>query len=125
MKCPFCNPSPSDIKFSNELCYAREDAFPVSPGHMLIIPFRHIADFFEIKDDERMAMFELLWLVRDRALEALSPGGFNVGVNAGEVAGQTVMHVHLHLIPRFKGDVADPRGGVRWIIPAKARYWPG
>jgi diadenosine tetraphosphate (Ap4A) HIT family hydrolase len=125
MKCPFCHPSPSDIKFSNELCYAREDSFPVSPGHMLVIPFRHVADLFEIKDDERTAMFELLWLVRDRSLEALSPDGFNVGINAGEAAGQTVMHVHLHIIPRFKGDVADPRGGVRWIIPAKARYWPG
>ena len=125
MKCPFCSPVPSDIKLRNELCYAREDAFPVSPGHTLIVPFRHVADFFELKEDEVKAMLELLWRVRDRALEALKPGGFNVGVNAGEVAGQTVMHVHLHLIPRFKGDVADPRSGVRWIIPTKARYWPG
>lgn len=111
------------MKFSNELWYAREDAFPVSPGHMLVIPFRHIADFFEINDNERTAMFELLWQVRDRSIESLSPAGFNVGVNAGEAAGQTVMHVHLHLIPRFKGDVTDPRGGVRWVVPTKACYW--
>ena len=122
MKCPFCHPGPSEIKLRNDLCYVREDSFPVSPGHMLVIPFRHVADFFEIMDDERTAMFELLWLARDRSLETLSPGGFNVGINAGEVAGQTVMHVHLHLIPRFDGDVADPRGGVRWIFPEKAQY---
>jgi diadenosine tetraphosphate (Ap4A) HIT family hydrolase len=122
--CPFCSPAHSVIKFSNELCYAREDAFPVSPGHMLIIPFRHFAGFFEIRDDEHTAMFELLRQVRHEALKAFKPDGFNVGINAGEAAGQTVMHVHLHLIPRFRGGIADPRGGVRWIIPAKARYWP-
>jgi diadenosine tetraphosphate (Ap4A) HIT family hydrolase len=123
MNCPFCNPGPPAIKFSNQLCYAREDGFPVSPGHLLIIPFRHVPDFFDLSEEERTATFELLWVAKGKLSEALKPGGFNVGVNAGKVAGQTVMHVHLHLIPRFAGDVDDPRGGVRWIIPGKARYW--
>jgi diadenosine tetraphosphate (Ap4A) HIT family hydrolase len=123
MKCPFCNPSPALFKFSNQLCYARDDGFPVSPGHLLIIPFRHVPDFFDLSEGERTAIFELLWVAKSKLSEALKPGGFNVGVNAGQVAGQTVMHVHLHLIPRFAGDVADPRGGIRWIVPGKARYW--
>lgn len=123
MACPFCNPGPTAIKLSNQLSYAREDGFPVSPGHLLIIPLRHVSDFFDLTEEERTAMFELLWVAKKHLSEALKPGGFNVGVNAGEVAGQTVMHVHLHLIPRYAGDVPDPRGGVRWVIPEKGRYW--
>ena len=123
MKCPFCHPVASAIKFRNELCFAKEDGFPISPGHMLIIPFRHVGDFFEITEPERTAMMELLWVVRNNLQASINPGAFNVGVNAGEIAGQTVPHVHLHLIPRYQGDIPDPRGGVRWIIPEKARYW--
>ncbi len=80
MACPFCNPGPTAIKFSNQLCYAREDGFPVSPGHSLIIPFRHVPDFFDLTEEERTAMFDLLWVVKNKLSEALKPGGFNVGV---------------------------------------------
>lgn len=101
------------------------DSFPVSPGHSLIIPTRHVGSFFDISDEEKMAMLALL----DRAQSTVSrerrPSGYNIGINDGQAAGQTVPHLHLHLIPRYEGDVEDPRGGVRWVIPAKADYWTG
>ena len=82
-----------------------------------------MADFFDLTEQERNAAFELLWQARAKLASEVHPDGFNVGVNAGQAAGQTVMHVHIHLIPRYTGDVADPRGGVRFVIPEKAKYW--
>ena len=100
------------------------DAFPVSPGHALIVPRRHVAAWFDASDEERAALNDAIAVARS-AIEAAGhrPDGFNVGFNVGTAAGQTVPHLHVHLIPRYRGDVPDPRGGVRWIIPDRAAYW--
>jgi diadenosine tetraphosphate (Ap4A) HIT family hydrolase len=95
----------------------------VTQGHTLIVPRRHVASFFELTMYERLAMLGLLDQAKATLDTKYSPGGFNIGVDDGAVAGQTVMHVHIHLIPRYKGDADDPRGGVRWIFPRKADYW--
>jgi diadenosine tetraphosphate (Ap4A) HIT family hydrolase len=99
------------------------DAFPVSPGHSLVIPRRHIGSFFDATPQERDEMLALLDAARKAALAEFRPDGFNVGINDGAAAGQTVPHLHMHLIPRYRGDRADPRGGVRWVLPDKADYW--
>jgi diadenosine tetraphosphate (Ap4A) HIT family hydrolase len=105
--------------------YARAiyDGFPISPGHALIIPKHHIGSFFELTEEEQRAMLDLLSQIRQLLLTEHSPDGFNIGINDGAAAGQTVMHLHIHLIPRYAGDQPDPRGGVRWIFPDKAAYW--
>ncbi|GFO56968.1 HIT family protein [Geomonas sp. Red276] len=121
--CPFCALDPSRIAASNELAVVILDGFPVSPGHTLIIPRRHIASLFEATEEERAALFSLLGEARELLLQERSPNGFNIGINDGVAAGQTVMHLHIHLIPRYLGDMPDPRGGVRWIFPARAAYW--
>ncbi len=108
---------------ANKLAMAIRDGFPVSPGHTLIIPKRHIATFFDTTTEERLAIFELMDNAK-RGLDAeLGPTAYNIGVNDGPAAGQTVPHVHIHLIPRYAGDDTDPRGGVRRIFPKKAKYW--
>jgi len=108
---------------ADELVFAVRDGFPISPGHTLIIPRRHIASFFDATSAERTSLLELLDVARNQLVKAFAPAGFNIGINDGAAAGQTVPHMHIHLIPRFAGDVADPRGGVRWVIPAFADYW--
>lgn len=123
--CPFCSLPPSRIVLENERALAIRDGFPVSPGHTLIIPQRHVQSFFEATSEEVGDMLDLLKKAREGLQAELDPAGFNIGINDGEAAGQTVMHLHLHLIPRFKGDVPEPRGGVRWIFPDKADYWSG
>ena len=96
---------------------------PVSPGHVLIVPRRHVAGFFDLTAEEQAGLWTLLPLVK-RAIDAdYRPAAYNIGVNVGVAAGQTVAHVHVHLIPRYPGDVPDPRGGVRWVLPARAAYW--
>lgn len=122
MSCPFCPPPKTPI-LENEYCIAFPDGFPVSPGHTLIIPRRHVASFFELNRDERDAMMDLLALVKSRLDAELHPNGYNIGINDGPAGGQTIMHLHMHLIPRYAGDVPDPRGGVRLIFPEKADYW--
>lgn len=99
------------------------DAFPVSPGHSLVIPKRHIGSYFETTEAERRDMQALLEAAKTGIESELLPQGFNIGINDGAAAGQTVPHLHMHLIPRYVGDVADPRGGVRWVIADKADYW--
>lgn len=123
--CPFCTPPADRIVASNELAVAICDGYPVSPGHTLVIPKRHVASLAGISKDEADAMWSLLAEARTKLDADLKPDGYNVGVNDGRAAGQTVMHLHVHLIPRFDGDRADPRGGVRWVIPEKAAYWSG
>ncbi len=118
--CPFC--SATEILRRNELAYARFDKYPANPGHVLVIPFRHVADFFDTTPAERAAMFSLLDEMRTQLDAEFHPAGYNIGVNVGEAAGQTIMHVHLHLIPRYPGDVEQPRGGVRGVIPARQSY---
>jgi len=121
--CPFCHLDPSSVICSNRHAVAVWDGFPVTPGHSLIIPKRHIVSFFEATPEEQAALFEILGEIRSRLIAERRPDGFNFGVNDGAAAGQTVMHLHIHLIPRYLGDTADPRGGVRWIMPEKAPYW--
>ena len=99
------------------------DGFPVSPGHTLIIPRRHVASFFDLTDAERADLLSLLTAARDDLERQSRPAGYNIGINDGAAAGQTVPHVHMHLIPRYEGDRDDPRGGVRWVLPDKAAYW--
>lgn len=121
--CPFCTLDPSRIILSYGHSLAIMDGFPISPGHALIIPRRHIASLFDATSDEREALLELLAQVKIEIQEKYKPDGFNIGINEGAAAGQTVMHLHIHLIPRYSGDIPDPRGGVRWIFPEKADYW--
>ena len=118
--CPFC--SRSEDVIANEKAHVRYDKYPVSDGHMLIIPHRHVSNYFELTPEERIAMFELLEEVKLLLGKGRNPDGYNIGINVGEAAGQTVWHVHAHLIPRYTGDLADPKGGVRGVIPAKQKY---
>ena len=118
--CLFC--SPRGVTLRNALAYCARDSFPVSPGHSLIIPFRHCADFFDLSPEEMAACMELLLATREDLEEELRPDGYNVGVNVGRAGGQSVLHVHVHLIPRYAGDHPSPQGGVRQIIPWKADY---
>jgi diadenosine tetraphosphate (Ap4A) HIT family hydrolase len=120
--CPFCRLIPDRILASSAQALAVADAFPISAGHTLIIPRRHVASFFELTEDEVAAVHDLLRRMKDRLDEALKPGGYNIGVNIGAESGQTIPHVHVHLIPRYPGDVANPVGGVRNIIPGRGRY---
>jgi len=122
MTCPFCNPSLEEIVLQNDLCYARYDKFPVNPGHLLLIPFRHVAGFFEATDEEQAALLALVREAKDLLDERFHPDGYNIGVNVGTAAGQTVMHLHVHVIPRYAGDMEEPRGGVRGVIPERRGY---
>ena len=121
--CPFC-PVPSErVLHERDTALAFRDGFPVSPGHTLIIPKRHVASFFEVTNAEREDLMSLLAAARDELDHQFHPAGYNIGINDGTAAGQTVPHLHIHLIPRYPGDLDDPRGGVRWVLPAKAAYW--
>jgi diadenosine tetraphosphate (Ap4A) HIT family hydrolase len=121
--CPFCAIKPDEILIERALAIARRDTYPVNKGHALIIPRRHFVSFFDATEEERNAMAALL--VETRALldREHQPDGYNIGINDGPAAGQTVMHVHIHLVPRYIGDKADPRGGIRALFPEKAAYW--
>ena len=121
--CPFC--SISGALFENELAYVREDKFPVSPGHLLIIPKRHVPDWFLLIREEQQAMLALLSRAKEYLDVRYHPDGYNIGINCGEAAGQTVFHVHMHLIPRYAGDTGNPRGGVRGVIAEKKDYLSG
>jgi diadenosine tetraphosphate (Ap4A) HIT family hydrolase len=120
--CPFCRILPERVIDGNQLAFVVADAFPVSPGHTLIIPKRHLSDFLDLTDAEVLALRALARAARDRLQKEFHPDGFNVGANVGSAAGQTIGHVHLHLIPRFVGDVASPEGGIRNVIPGKGAY---
>ena len=122
--CPFCALPPERIMRRTEHLVAIRDAFPVTPGHTLLIPRRHVVSLFSVTVLEWVELGQLLAEVRAALWGEFQPDGFNLGVNDGVAAGQTVMHLHVHLIPRYGGDQPDPRGGVRWIIPDKAQYWP-
>jgi len=99
------------------------DGYPLSVGHTLIIPKRHIASLFDATDEEQMALLQALRTLKIELTQQYAPDGYNIGINDGLAAGQTVLHLHIHLIPRYTGDCTDPRGGVRWIFPEKAVYW--
>jgi diadenosine tetraphosphate (Ap4A) HIT family hydrolase len=121
--CPFCTLASERIIHENEHAVLVLDAYPVSPGHSLIISKKHAASWFDITTVERESMLALLDRAREKIISETSPGGFNIGINDGFAAGQTVPHLHMHLIPRYMHDQPDPRGGIRWVIPEKAKYW--
>jgi diadenosine tetraphosphate (Ap4A) HIT family hydrolase len=121
--CPFCTLPAERVVQRNASGVLLRDGFPVSPGHSLVIPNRHVGSFFELSETERSDLLFLLDQAKAE-LDALHhPDGYNIGINDGAAAGQTVPHLHIHLIPRYHGDLLDPRGGVRWVIPDKAVYW--
>lgn len=123
--CLFCDRDNKDkhtILDENELAYARWDNIPVSKGHAEIIPKRHLESFFDLTDDEVLAMYHLAQRARVIITEKYHPDAFTLGINDGEAAGRTIHHLHLHLIPRYEGDVENPRGGIRHIIPGKGNY---
>jgi diadenosine tetraphosphate (Ap4A) HIT family hydrolase len=123
MECVFCRRD--NVVMENGLAYAVYDKHPVSEGHMLVIPKRHVTSFFEASKEERAALMEMLEKARERIASEHSPQGFNIGINEGGAAGQTIEHLHIHLIPRYEGDMDDPRGGIRGAIPGKRAYPTG
>jgi diadenosine tetraphosphate (Ap4A) HIT family hydrolase len=121
--CIFCNLNESQIVEQCDAAIVIRDQYPISNGHTLIIPKRHFESFFDATDDEVIALMHAVRKAKEQLDEEFLPDGYNIGINSGEVAGQTVSHLHIHLIPRYKGDVEDPRGGVRRVLPEKANYW--
>jgi diadenosine tetraphosphate (Ap4A) HIT family hydrolase len=122
--CPFCHPDPSRVFHTGRRVIGLWDAFPVSAGHALLVPRRHVAGWFEASDEERAELTDAISIARAAILHEHRPDGFNLGVNDGRAAGQTVPHLHVHVIPRYADDVAEPRGGVRGVIPSKRDYSP-
>jgi len=120
--CFFCHLNDSQILFQDDLVITIRDAYPISPEHTLIIPKRHIVSLFEATQEEQLALLQALQVAQKNLSQQYAPDGYNIGINDGIAAGQTVMHLHIHLIPRYIGDCPDPRGGVRWIFPEKAIY---
>ena len=121
--CLFCNAKESGIAAENEFAYASYDSYPVSDFHCLIIPKRHVKDYFEMSDEELLACNDLITKIKNEILaKDKSVKAFNIGTNAGKISGQSIMHCHIHLIPRREGDVENPQGGVRSVIPKKQHY---
>ena len=121
--CIFCKIRTEELQFENQLAYSSRDSYPVSELHSLIIPKRHVETYFELTTEEIYACNELILKTKEKILlEDPSVKGFNIGTNAGKVAGQSIMHCHIHLVPRRKGDVENPQGGVRSVIPKKQHY---
>ena len=121
--CPFCVLEPHRVLYEDDVVAVYLDGFPVSPGHTVIIPRRHFATLFEATEAEQLALLQALNRAKAILDERHQPDGYNIGVNHGKAGGQSVPHLHIHLIPRYAGDKEDPRGGVRWILPEKAKYW--
>ena len=121
--CLFCNIKESGLADENELAYASYDSYPISKYHCLIIPKRHIKNYFDLSNEEIIACNELIRKIKEQIeIKDNSVKGFNVGTNSGKVAGQSILHCHIHLIPRREGDVENPQGGVRSVIPSKQHY---
>lgn len=123
MDCPFCAVDPDALVAESRHGLVVPDRYPVSPGHTLVVPRRHVTSLYDLSPAARADLWELVAAARSELSERLEPDGFNIGINDGSAAGQTVGHAHIHLIPRYKGDVEDPRGGIRWVIPERAPYW--
>lgn len=120
VQCPFCGQT--DFLLESENIFVKRDAYPVSPGHLLIIPKRHFANYFDCTNDEQDELWTMVAQAKSLLEKECSPEGYNVGINVGEAGGQTVPHLHVHLIPRYADDMDDPRGGVRGVIPEKQKY---
>jgi superfamily II DNA or RNA helicase/diadenosine tetraphosphate (Ap4A) HIT family hydrolase/HKD family nuclease len=123
--CPFCNPPRDKILFEDEVVIALWDGYPASPGHTLLVPRRHVASWFDAFSDEKNALIQSIDKAKLAIEKLYTPDAYNIGINAGRAAGQTIFHLHVHVIPRYSGDVGDPRGGVRHVIPAKGNYQLG
>ncbi len=125
--CPFCQfatgTTNTQILFENETGFVIRDGYPITQGHTLIIPKHHVGSFFEITQTQRQDLFTLVDLAKAELQTQYQPQGYNIGINDGDAAGQTIPHLHIHLIPRYTVQGKDPRGGVRWVIPEKADYW--
>ena len=121
--CPFCTVDPGRIWIETADVIAFADAYPVAVGHTLVVPRKHVSTIYELTIEEQRAIWQMVGEVRERLLTGLKPDGFNIGFNDGLAAGQTVLHAHVHVIPRRHGDVADPRAGIRWVIADNAPYW--
>ena len=122
MGCPFCTIDSEKILKENQYAYAIFDKYPVNKGHILVITKDHVKDYFSASVEEKEAVFSLLEDCKKLLDKMYKPDGYNIGLNCGKEAGQTIMHLHLHLIPRYDGDIADPTGGVRGVIPEKRVY---
>src|SRR3984893_4491154 len=120
--CPFCSPDAGRVFYRDSLVTGLWDGFPVTPGHALLMPIRHVPSWFEASKEERMSLMRGIDAARLAIESGFGADGYNIGINNGEAAGQTVMHLHVHVIPRRRGDMQDPRGGVRHVIPEKANY---
>ena len=121
--CPFCNVDEDRVIARTSVALVIYDAFPVSRGHALVLPRQHVGCVYELPDEEQAELWRLAGEVQKLLEREFSPDGFNIGINDGEAAGQTVDHAHIHIIPRYTGDVNDPRGGIRWVLPDTAQYW--
>ncbi len=121
--CPFCRIESSRLLMISDVAIALADAYPVAEGHTLVVPRRHVGSIYDLPSDQQQALWELVSQVRRVLIDRFHPDGFNIGFNEGREAGQTVGHAHIHVIPRKKGDVPDPRGSIRWVIADKAAYW--
>ncbi|MBD3669330.1 MAG: HIT family protein [Gammaproteobacteria bacterium] len=119
--CLFCT-DPQGVSLTNELAFSARDTYAVSPGHTLVMPKRHVADFFDLTQEEIAAVMDLINQEKELIDKEFKPDGYNIGVNIGPSAGQSIFHVHIHIIPRYKGDVENPQGGVRHVIPKNAHY---
>ena len=119
--CPFCHPE-REILLSSERSICFYDKYPVSNGHLLVVPKRHVPDYFELSEAEKNDIWQLVEQAKSFLEGNFKPDGFNIGLNSGTAAGQTVFHVHIHIIPRYSGDVEDPTGGIRNVIPGKGKY---
>ena len=119
--CPFCE-TDQEIILDSELCFSIYDKYPVNKGHILIIPKRHVGDYFQLQHDEVDSIWEMVHEVKVFLENEFNPQGFNIGFNVGHEAGQTIDHTHIHVIPRYSGDMDDPTGGVRHVIPEKGKY---
>ena len=120
--CPFCHPDPDRVFHEGERVLALWDAFPASPGHALVVMRRHVAGWFDATGEERRELLEAVDVARARIEESHAPDGYNIGINVGAAAGQTVFHLHVHVIPRYTGDVPNPTGGVRLALPHRGNY---
>lgn len=119
--CLFCKDA-KGVSLDNELAYSARDSYAVSPGHTLVVPKRHVSSFFDLTPEEIKACMGLITEERKLLDEEFNPDGYNIGVNIGPAAGQSILHAHIHIIPRYKGDVENPQGGVRHVLPKKAHY---
>jgi len=122
-KCPFCEIPGDRVVAETAIAIALYDKFPVAEGHTLVLPRRHVVSVYELTPEEQTALWQFVAQVREHLANQFHPDGFNIGTNDGSAAGQTVPHAHVHVIPRYSGDVPDPRGGMRWVISDKAAYW--